>query len=78
MTYNELRKKVRDVYDVQGLDVAIHQSNGLYKVHTDIVVSSASTFHKFTYVNRELVFVSGSDLYLGKIEQMKHIMEDEK
>lgn len=79
MTYNELRRKVKDVYDVQGLDVAIHQSKVLEsKVFTDIVVSSVSNFHKFTYVNKELVFVSGSDLHLGMIERMKNIMEDEK
>lgn len=79
MTYNELRKRVKDVYDVQGLDVAIHQSKVLpSKVFTDIVVSSVSDFHKFTYVNKELVFVSGSDLYLITIEKMKYIMEDDK
>lgn len=79
MTYNELRSKVKSIYDTQGLDVAIHQSRVMdTKVFTDIVVSSVSDFHKFTYVNKELVFVSGSDLYLGNIEKMKHIMEDEK
>lgn len=79
MTYNELRSKVKSIYDVQGLDVAIHQSRVTSsKVFTDIVVSSVSDLHKYTYVNKDLFCVSGIDLPLGVIERMKNIMEDEK
>ena len=79
MTYNELRSKVKAIYDVQGLDVAIHQSKVMSnKVFTDIVVSSVSDLHKYTYVNKELFCVSGIDLPLGMIERMKNIMEDKE
>ena len=79
MTYNELRSRVKSSYDVQGLDVAIHQSKVMSnKVFTDIVVSSVSDFHKFTYVNKELFCVSGIDLPLGMVERMKNIMEDKE
>lgn len=79
MTYNELRSKVKAIYDVQGLDVAIHQSRVMSsKVFTDIVVSSVSDLHKYTYANKELFCVSGIDLTLGMIERMKNIMEDKE
>ena len=70
MTYNELRSKVKSIYDVQGLDVAIHQSKVLpSKVFTDIVVSSVIDLHKYTYVNKGYFIVYGGRLrFYGNIQ----------
>ena len=80
MTYNELRKRVNAIYGTQGVDVAIHQSELQIhdKVCTHIVVSSYTDFHKYTYLNKTLFCVSGSDLTNRIIKQMKNIMEDEE
>lgn len=76
MTYNELRKKVKEIHGGLPMDIAIHQSRNNNKMFTDIIVSSLTDFVKYSYHDKELCFTDGK-AYIGTIDRMKTLFTQE-